>query len=140
MNKTKIILVDDHSTFRKGLKMIIQEIPDVEVVAEASTGLQFLDILKTQVPDLAFIDIRMQGMSGLEAARQALELFPDMKIIMLSMFGEVKYYEDAFSSGASGFLLKPPTLFQIQTAYNAVMKGETYFPSMGEVEKKSINS
>jgi len=140
MNKTKIILVDDHSTFRKGLKLIIQEIPNVEVVAEASTGQQFLDILQTQVPDLAFIDIRMQGMSGLEAARQALELFPDMKIIMLSMFGEVKYYEDSFSTGASGFLLKPPTLVQIQTAYDAVMKGETYFPSLSEAEKKSINS
>ena len=135
MKKTTIIIVDDHTTFRKGLKMIIQELPDVEVIAEASSGAQFLEILKSSVPDLAFIDIRMPGISGLEATRKALEHFPDIKIIIISMFGEVKYYEDAVSSGAKGFLLKPPTLLQIKSAYHDVMNGKTYFPALAEVDK-----
>jgi DNA-binding NarL/FixJ family response regulator len=129
MSKTKIILVDDHEAFRKGFKMVIEELPDVEVIAEVSNGTEFLEILNTLKPDLVFMDIRMPGINGLEVSRSALRTYPEIKIIMLSMFGEIKYIEDAISSGAAGFLLKPPSLRQLQKAFNSVMNGETYFPS-----------
>lgn len=128
MNKTKIILVDENKAFRNGMLMAIQEIGNVEIIADLYSSLTFLEILKTQVPDLVFIDIRMPGLNGLETARQAIKMIPGLKIIIMSMFGESQYIQDAMAAGTSGFLLKPPTLPQLTDAYNTVMSGKKYFP------------
>jgi len=128
MHKTKIILVDENKAFRKGMIIALQELDHVEIIADVDSSAKFLKILKTQIPDLVFIDIRMPGYGGLETARQALKMIPGLKIIIMSMFGEAQYIEDAYAAGTSGFLSKPPTLPQLIDAFNTVISGKRYFP------------
>lgn len=125
-----VLLVDDHIAFLHGLKLMIKEISDVESVDEAYSGEAFLELLCISEPDLVFLDIRMSGISGLEASRKALLLYPDLKIIVLTMYGEYKYLEESIATGVKGFLLKPPTLQQIRDAYFTVIQGGIYFPEL----------
>ena len=107
MEKTcKIILVDDHSLFRNGLRGLLAAHPGYEVVGEAASGEEFLTMLPALAADVAFMDIAMPGMAGDEATVQALGLQPDLKIITLSMYGEEVYYTRMMTAGAKGFLLK----------------------------------
>ena len=107
MEKTcKIILVDDHSLFRNGLRGLLAAHPGYEVVGEAASGEEFLAMLPALAADVAFMDIAMPGMAGDEATVQALGLQPDLKIITLSMYGEEVYYTRMMTAGAKGFLLK----------------------------------
>lgn len=129
---SKVLIVDDHAAFLKGLKLMVKEISEVEVVEEASSGETFLKTLEIVNPDLVFMDIRMSGISGLEASRTALKINPELKIIILTMYGEFKYLEEAMATGVRGFLLKPPTLQQIKDAYSSVISGGVYFPEFAK--------
>ena len=101
MEKTcKIILVDDHSLFRNGLRGLLAAHPGYEVVGEAASGEEFLTMLPALAADVAFMDIAMPGMAGDEATVQALGLQPDLKIITLSMYGEEVYYTRMMTAGA----------------------------------------
>ena len=102
----RIALVDDHSLFRRGLKVLLSARPDFEVVADAGSGEEFLAMLPTARPDVVFMDYAMPAMNGAETSERALALCPDLKIITLSMFGDNAYYSRMVSSGAKGFLLK----------------------------------
>jgi len=90
-NPIKVIIVEDHTIFREGLKKVLSEIPDVELIGEAENGQVFLELLKKVSPDIVLMDIKMPVMDGLETTDQALKLYPDLKIIILSMFGEEEY-------------------------------------------------
>lgn len=124
---SKILICDDHIAFRKGLNMMLQELPEVNEICEVSDGAQFLNTLIHFLPDLIFLDIRMPVISGIEATIYALKKNPELKIIILTMFGEEKYLKGAIDAGAKGFILKPPTLLQLKEAYQAIMKGGCYF-------------
>lgn len=126
---SKILICEDHIPFRKGLNMMLQEIPDVSEICEVSDGKQFLNTLDHFSPDLVFLDIRMPIISGIEATISALKNNPELKVIFLTMFGEEKYLKGAIYAGAKGFILKPPSLHQIKEAYQVVMNGGRYFPS-----------
>ncbi|MDP3444488.1 MAG: response regulator transcription factor [Ignavibacteria bacterium] len=126
---SKIIIVDDHLTFRKGLHLMLKEIQEVKEIAECENGLQFLSQVEQISPDLVFMDIRLPGMSGIEAAVKALKQNSNLRIIILTMFGEEKYLKEAMEAGVKGFLLKPPTLFQLRVAYQTVMQDKLYFPT-----------
>lgn len=130
-----VLLVDDYKAFLHGLKLMVHEIPEVTIIKEASSGEQFLDLIRIAKPDLVFLDIRMPNINGIEAVREALQLYPDLKIIILTMYGEEQYLEEAKAAGVKGFMLKPPTLRQIREAYSEVIKGGEYFPEVRSESK-----
>lgn len=123
----RIALVDDHSLFRRGLKVLLSARPDFEVVADAGSGEEFLAMLPTARPDVVFMDYAMPAMNGAETSERALALCPDLKIITLSMFGDNAYYSRMVSSGAKGFLLKDSEFDEVVKAVETVHAGGTYF-------------
>lgn len=123
----KILIVDDHKLFRNGLKMILDNMEGFTVVAEASTGVEFLNLIDILQIDIVLLDISMPEMSGLEAAPIALGKYPDLKIIVLSMYGEEEYYHKMSQIGVKGFLLKDSDIDEVQQALNTVTNGGTYF-------------
>jgi DNA-binding NarL/FixJ family response regulator len=125
--KYKVMLVDDHKLFRKGLRMLIDTLGRFEVAGEASNGIEFLDMIDQNLPDIVMLDIAMPRMDGIEAARQALLKYPDLKIITLSMFGEQDYYFKMVDAGVKGFLLKNSDFTEVRLALETVMEGGNYF-------------
>jgi len=137
----RIALVDDHSLFRRGLKVLLSARPDFEVVADAGSGEEFLAMLPTARPAVVFMDYAMPAMNGAETSERALALCPDMKIITLSMFGDNAYYSRMVSSGAKGFLLKDSEFDEVVEAVETVHAGGTYFSaSLLESLSHSIRS
>lgn len=125
--KYKVMLVDDHKLFRKGLRMLIDALNRFEVGGEASNGVEFLNMLDQSKPDIVMLDIAMPEMDGIEAARLALMKYPDLRIITLSMFGEQDYYFKMVDAGVKGFLLKNSDFSEVKMALETVMEGGNYF-------------
>ena len=123
----RIALVDDHSLFRKGLKVLLSSRKDFSIVTDVGSGEEFLEVLMQAQPDVVFMDYAMPQMNGAETTRRALEMLPDMKVITLSMFGDNAYYSDMMSSGAKGFLLKDSEFAEVVEAVDTVFEGGTYF-------------
>jgi DNA-binding NarL/FixJ family response regulator len=123
----KILLVDDHTLFRNGLKMLLDTLPGYEVTGEASNGKEFLELIAKSDYDIVFLDIEMPEINGIEAAKRAIELKPELKIITLSMYGDEEYYDQMVDAGAKGFLLKNTNLQEVKTAIDTVMNGGNYF-------------
>jgi DNA-binding NarL/FixJ family response regulator len=127
MNKIRIIITDDHQLFRNGLKILLNAFPEFEVVGEASSGEEFLKILKNTEADVVLMDINMPEMDGIEATRKGLKLCPAIDIIALSMYGEEEYYNKMVDAGAKGFLLKDSNISEVKDAILTVRKGGSYF-------------
>jgi DNA-binding NarL/FixJ family response regulator len=127
MDKIKIIIVDDHQLFRNGLKILLNSFPEFEVIGEASNGIEFIDVVKLDFPDIVLMDINMPEIDGIEATRRGLKLNPDLKIIALSMYGEEDYYYKMVDSGAKGFLLKDSDINEVKEAILTVNKGGNFF-------------
>lgn len=102
----KIIIVDDHLLFRESLKLLIENEGIGHVIAEAEHGLDFLEKIKINKPDLVIMDIDMPYLNGIDATKNALKLYPDIKILLLSMMSEYINYLEIEQSGAIGHLLK----------------------------------
>ena len=126
-NKLRISLVDDHKMFREGLKFVLSNIENAEVVSESSNGAEFLDHLETFQPDLILMDIAMPEMDGIEATKRALARYPSLKIIALSMFGEEAYYVKMMNAGVRGFIIKESGAEELEVAIREVASGGTYF-------------
>ncbi len=122
-----ILLVDDHTLFRNGLKLLLGTLAGYEVTGEASNGKEFLELIARQEYDIVFLDIEMPEINGIEAAKRALTLKPDLRIITLSMYGDEEYYDQMVDAGAKGFLLKNTNLHEVKTAIDTVMAGGNYF-------------
>ena len=127
MDIARIIIVDDHIIFRKGLHTILNEIDSVKVVGEASNGNELLDLLKKQETDIIFMDIKMPYMDGVEATRKVLAKYPQIKVVALTMFEEISYFNQMIEAGASGFLLKKTTTQELEKAIQLVLLDESYF-------------
>jgi DNA-binding NarL/FixJ family response regulator len=127
MKKPGIIIVDDHKLFRSGLKFILEESGLYQVMAEASNGAEFLDLLKNTAPDLVILDINMPVMNGIEAAKKAIILYPALPILILSMHSESDYYTTLLETGVKGFVLKDADNDEFFTAIQKVLHGGTYF-------------
>ena len=101
--KIQVAIVDDHQLFRNGLKFIIENEDDMEVSIEASNGKQFLNYLPNLKPEVALMDINMPEMDGVETSKKALEIYPDLHILVLSMYSDIEYYNTMIDLGVKGF-------------------------------------
>jgi DNA-binding NarL/FixJ family response regulator len=127
MKKPGIIIVDDHKLFRSGLRYILEESGNYQVIAECSNGVEFLELLKKHTPQLVIMDINMPVMNGIEASKLALELHPALNILILSMYGEAEYYNALLQIGVKGFVLKDADNDEFIAGVNKVLKGGTFF-------------
>lgn len=122
----RILLVDDHALVRAGMRSLLQEIPGVQVVAEASDGAEALRLAAELRPDVVLLDIAMKGMNGLDAAARLREQLPAAKVIVLSMHTSEEYVLLALRAGAAGYLIKDSATSELELALKAVARGETY--------------
>lgn len=123
----KIILVDDHTLFRNGLKGLLNRYPECEVVGEASDGMEFLELLEKTPCDIVLLDIDMPRMNGIEAVQRALARYPELKVVTLSMHGDEEYYFRMVEAGVKGFLLKNSEIDEVRAAVTAAGSGGSYF-------------
>ena len=126
---TKIVIVDHHVSFRRSLRLMLQEIPEEIEITEIDSSFKFIDDLNLLSPDLVLMDSRLSQRSGIETATIALSKKPTLRIILLTMFNENKYVQEAKNAGIKGLIPKPPSLLELKEAYCAVMNGGFYFPS-----------
>ena len=122
----RIILADDHVLLRNGIKLIIEESPEMKVVGEASDGLEVLQLVKRIPADMVILDISMPGLRGLEATREIIRLHPGIKILILTMHKKRDYIYNALAAGADGYLLKEATGNELLTAIQTIREGGTY--------------
>jgi DNA-binding NarL/FixJ family response regulator len=125
-NEIRVLLADDHYLVRAGIRSLLESIPGVTVVAEASDGREALECMGNETFDLVFLDISMPGLNGLEALSRIRKEFPRVPVIMLSMHQSNEYAWNAMEAGASGYLLKKDGVAELQAAVKAVLSGETY--------------
>ncbi|MCK5822848.1 MAG: response regulator transcription factor [Bacteroidales bacterium] len=126
-NQIAVIIVDDHTLFRNGLKILLNNFENIKIVGEASDGKEYLDKINTIKSDIVLMDINMPVMDGIEATKKSLEKFPDQKIIALSMYGDAEYYYKMIDAGVKGFLLKNSDITEVVDAIEKVNVGENYF-------------
>jgi len=123
----QIILADDHVLFREGIKRVVEAIPGLQVVGEAGDGLELLDLLKNKmVPDLLILDLTMPHLQGIEAAREIKKLYPDLKILILTMHKSKEHLGRGLTAGAHGYLLKENAYADLVVAIDTIRQGETY--------------
>ncbi|MGA9756642.1 MAG: response regulator transcription factor, partial [Desulfobaccales bacterium] len=121
-----IVLADDHILVRQGIKKIIQENDDMRVVGEAGDGVELLELLEKITPDLVILDITMPRLKGLAAARQIKQLYPAIKMLILSMHRSKEYLYQALAEGVNGYLLKEEADLGLFSAIEAVRQGRTF--------------
>lgn len=121
-----ILLADDHTMFRRGVRRIIQSISGTEVVGEASDGFELLELVKKTSPRLVIVDISMPNLRGLEATRELKIINPAVKVLILTMHKDKEYLYHAFSTGADGYLLKEDADSELISAIETMRKGGTY--------------
>lgn len=126
-DKLRIIIVDDHEFFRNGLKMVVNRLKYAKVTGEATNGKEFLELLSRAEPDIVLMDIQMPLMNGIEATRLALEEYPDLKIVALTMFEDEEYVQSMIDAGARGFLLKNITKEVLDQALQAIQSGKNFY-------------
>jgi DNA-binding NarL/FixJ family response regulator len=127
MDKTKILIVDDHRVVIEGIKSALQEHLEFEVVGEAVDGLQAVDSTKSLRPDIVIMDISMPNLSGIEATRQIKQHNPEIQIVIYTMYSDKELVIDLFKTGISAYVLKDDPLSDLIIALKAVKGGGTYF-------------
>lgn len=123
----KIIIADDHQLFIDGIKSIIKSIKNLEICAEVNNGKQLLECLSKQSCDVILMDINMPDMDGIEATKEVKKVYPNIKIIMLTMYSSRDYIEKLLRVGADGYILKNTGKEELQKAIETVHNGESYF-------------
>jgi DNA-binding NarL/FixJ family response regulator len=133
MSTIRVLLADDHRLVRAGLRALLHSLGGIEVVAEAGNGYEALELAEQHHPDVAIMDVGMQGLNGLEAAARMAKLTPPPRVMMLSMHANEEYVRRALMAGAVGYLLKGAEPAELEIALQAVMRGETYLsPSVSK--------
>jgi DNA-binding NarL/FixJ family response regulator len=121
----RVLVVDDHALFRRGLEIVLAQEPDIEVVGEAGDGAEAVEQAADLLPDVVLMDVRMPRRSGIEACTAIKDVVPSARIIMLTMSEEEGDLYDAIKAGASGYLLKEITIDEVATAIRAVAGGQS---------------
>lgn len=126
MATIKILIADDHTLVRAGMRALLENIAGVEVIAEASDGRAALDLIKQKRPDVALLDIGMPGLNGIEVAARASKEEPQVRLLILSMHTNEEYVLQALRAGAAGYLVKGADTVELELALKALMRGESY--------------
>ncbi len=124
--KIRVYIVDDHAVVRDGLRALLEQNPDIVVVGDAADGGQAVSQVQSLEPDIVIMDISMPGLNGINASQQILEVSPQVRIIILSMFGTAAHIFRALQAGARGYLLKESAGREVMEAVLAVMAGDYY--------------
>ena len=125
-DRVRVLLVDDHELVRAGIRSLLERLPEVEVVAEASDGREAIRIVEDHNPDIVLTDIAMPVVNGLELTRQLADKFPNVRVVILSMYSDEEHVSLALRCGAAGYLLKGAAREELKLAIRAVAQGETY--------------
>jgi len=126
MTALRVVLADDHTLVRAGLRKLLETLPALEVVGEADDGLALLALVAQLHPDLVLMDIAMPGLGGLQATAQLTQDWPATRVVILSMHQNEEYVREALRHGARGYLLKDAAPQELQAALAAVQRGETW--------------
>ncbi|HYN52474.1 MAG TPA: response regulator transcription factor, partial [Thermoleophilaceae bacterium] len=124
--KTRILMADDHPMVRRGLRLVLDSEPDLEVVAEAGDGAEAVELALAEDVDLAVLDVAMPRMTGLQAAAELHRRRPELRTLMLSMYDSEQYFFEALKAGASGYVLKSAADKDLVEACRAAMRGEPF--------------
>ena len=126
MKKLRLVLADDHALVRAGIRLLIENLPNVEVVGEASNGLEALELIRTTSPDIAMVDLGMPHLNGIGMAERSARDFPGMKVIILSIHRDEEFVMHAFQAGVVGYIVKDAATAELGAAINAVAGGNSY--------------
>jgi DNA-binding NarL/FixJ family response regulator len=126
MSSYRIIIADDHAMVRQGIKRIIQEDKELQVIGEVGDGLDLLELLEEIIPDMVLLDVSMPRLRGMEVIKIIKELYPKVKVLILTMHKSKEYLYQAMDSGADGYLLKEDADQTLYNAIKAVRQGKTY--------------
>ena len=126
MQVIRVLLADDHTLVRAGFRRLLEGIPGIQVVGEASDGREALEMIEAKRPDMVLMDIGMPGLNGLEVTARVTHDLPGIRVIILSMHSDKEYVLKALRAGASGYLLKDADINQFEMAIKAVAEGETF--------------
>lgn len=121
-----VLLVDDHAYIRKGIRYLLESLPDVEVVATAANGIEAVAKARTLQPNIVITDISMPLMNGIEATRQIHECCPGVHILALSLYPDKEYIESALEAGASGYILKQSIGDELPEAIRSIYNGKRF--------------
>jgi DNA-binding NarL/FixJ family response regulator len=133
MEKIKVLLVDDHTVVRQGLRVLLEAEQDIAIVAEADTGRLAVQLTRKHAPDVVVMDIAMPNLNGLEATRQILKEMPNAKVLVLSSYGDDEYVHQMTEAGAAGYLLKQTAATDLIKAIREARKGNAFFsPSISK--------
>ena len=127
MEPIRLVIADDHTFYREGVRTILHTVPGIEVIGEATTGTEVIAQAKEQQPDVILMDIKMPGLNGIEATRQILLSNPQIKILVLTMFEDDDSVFAAMRTGARGYLVKDADQEELVRAIQAVYRGEAIF-------------
>ena len=134
MKKIRILLADDHTLIRRGLRLIVEQQPDLVVVGEAEDGRQAVSLATSLKPDVAVLDIGMPNLNGIEAAKQITEGKSGAAVVILSMYSDETYILRALKAGARGYLLKDSAESDLVRAIRSVAEGKSFFsPTVSRV-------
>ena len=133
---TRVLLADDHTVVRRGLRFVLDAEPDLQVVAEAGDGAEAVEKALTDEIDLAILDVSMPRMTGIQAAEELTRRRPELRVLILSMHDNEQYFFEALKAGASGYVLKSAADRDLVEACRATMRGEPFlYPAAGEGEQ-----
>jgi DNA-binding NarL/FixJ family response regulator len=133
MNKIRVQIAEDHTIVRQGLSALLRSEPDIEVAGEASDGLEAVEMAKKQMPNIVLMDVAMRNLNGLDATRKIKKLFPQMKVLVLTMYDNEECIFQILKAGASGYLIKDSAMTDLVSAIRAVHQGDSYLsPSISK--------
>jgi DNA-binding NarL/FixJ family response regulator len=140
MSKIRVLIVDDHQIVRDGIKRLLKDEDDIELIGSVGSGKEALDFIKCSQPDIVITDLSMPNMSGIELTEKLFTSYPDIKVLILSMFNNEEYIVSAIQAGAKGYLPKQDSTTEILLeAIRTISNGdEFYSPSISKIVLKSF--
>jgi two-component system response regulator NreC len=133
MKKIRVLLAEDHTIVRQGIASLLKAESDMEVVGEASNGLEAIELTQKLVPDVVLMDIGMRHLNGLEATREIKKLSPSVKVLVLTMYDNEEWIFQILRAGASGYLIKDSAMTDLTSALRSVYQGDSYLsPSISK--------
>ena len=134
MSKIRLLLVDDHEVVRRGLRMLLENEVDLDIVGEADSGRQALDMVESLKPDVVIMDITLPDISGIDATRRIKEAYPIVAVVALTIHEDQQYFFEMLQVGASGYVPKRAAPDDLITAIRAAHRGEMYiYPSLAKL-------